>query len=424
MNILDLLQQEGITAKKVSGTRGGEYASACPVCGGSDRFRVWPSQNEGGKWWCRQCNKGGDRIQYLRDLRGKSYKEACLILDIEPAGRKAIRNTTPKCSPKSSWTPAAISPPCSSWTTNALSFLTWAESQLYLGKFSHVVAWLNGRGLTVETIKGARLGWNPKNWWVRREEWGLFPETKEDGSEKKLWIPEGLVIPCFRKCEIQRIRIRRPNPDASPKYYFLPGSANSSMLMGKPELAYVVVESELDSLLIDQEAGDLIQSVALGSANIRPDSEVTRLLTGAELVLVALDSDDAGGKGSWQWWMQAFPNARRWPVLKGKDPTEAHQNGFKIRSWISAALEKFVSLSNKPDSNSIETASKLQDEPNQPGEDSTRSELATFFLGDISAGGFYSRFWPNVQKWAKGQLTALEFEEVDQAFRRGAACAS
>lgn len=34
----------------------GEYSSACPICGGEDRFQFWP---EVGNYWCRQCELRG-----------------------------------------------------------------------------------------------------------------------------------------------------------------------------------------------------------------------------------------------------------------------------------------------------------------------------------------------------------------------------
>jgi len=33
-----------------------EYSSACPVCGGYDRFRFWPDDNN---FWCRRCGLSG-----------------------------------------------------------------------------------------------------------------------------------------------------------------------------------------------------------------------------------------------------------------------------------------------------------------------------------------------------------------------------
>ena len=68
--ILDLLAQRGLKAEKISGVDGGEveYASPCPKCGGTDRFRVLmnPREQASGHWWCRGCTKGGDIQDFLQ----------------------------------------------------------------------------------------------------------------------------------------------------------------------------------------------------------------------------------------------------------------------------------------------------------------------------------------------------------------------
>jgi len=87
-----------------------------------------------------------------------------------------------------------------------------------------------------------------------------------------------------------------------------------------------------------QEAGDLVSVLSLGSVTAKPDSETTRRLQNARLILISLDRDDAGAKASWDWWNKYFRNAKRWPSIKGKDPSEAFQNGLDIRSWIIAGL--------------------------------------------------------------------------------------
>ena len=67
----------GITLKRVASTNGGEYVSSCPDCGGDDRFHVWPNEGLNGRFWCRQCGKSGDMIEFLRWQKGMSFKEAC-----------------------------------------------------------------------------------------------------------------------------------------------------------------------------------------------------------------------------------------------------------------------------------------------------------------------------------------------------------
>lgn len=99
-----------------------------------------------------------------------------------------------------------------------------------------------------------------------------------------------------------------------------------------------MVESELDGLLISQEAGDMVGVIAMGSAQIRPDQRTDKVLREADLILVALDSDQAGGKEAWGFWKNTYRNARRWPVPIGKDPTEAAQMGLDLRVWVKAGL--------------------------------------------------------------------------------------
>ena len=70
-NIHNIITSDGVTLKKM--TNNGEYAGACPWCGGKDRFRVWPETNN---YWCRKCDRKGDAIQYLRDKHNMSFEEA------------------------------------------------------------------------------------------------------------------------------------------------------------------------------------------------------------------------------------------------------------------------------------------------------------------------------------------------------------
>lgn len=51
----------------------GHYNGPCPWCGGVDRFVVW---SESDRYWCNQCHRKGDAIQFLRDYHGLSFHEA------------------------------------------------------------------------------------------------------------------------------------------------------------------------------------------------------------------------------------------------------------------------------------------------------------------------------------------------------------
>lgn len=118
---------------------------------------------------------------------------------------------------------------------------------------------------------------------------------KDKKRKKKLWIPRGLVIPYRRDGALQRIRIRRPSKlltnDFDQRYFVLPGSSAMPMLIGKNRRAYVVVETELDGLLIDQEASDLAGVLALGSSSNMPDEYCHPHMAQALSILKALCLD-------------------------------------------------------------------------------------------------------------------------------------
>ena len=92
MNVLELVGIAGISPKKVASTKGGEYHSACPACGGNDRFHVWPEQHGGnGSYWCRRCSKSGDNIQFLIDFEGLKGYSARQITEMQKNRWPALR---------------------------------------------------------------------------------------------------------------------------------------------------------------------------------------------------------------------------------------------------------------------------------------------------------------------------------------------
>ena len=372
MDFLTLIGSE-ITLRKVAMTHGGEYAGACPFCGGNDRFRVWPEE-DGGRYWCRNCGKAGDSIQWLRERRGLSFVEACQYLGRDPSPR-APRPARPAWEPKEPKAPGEL------WQEKAKSFLDRATRTLWTETGKEARAFLHERGLTDETIQGAGLGFNLADLYLDRESWGLPESLKKDGTRKKLWIPAGLVIPLIEGGRVVRLRIRRTEPGDGSRYVIVSGSTSTPMTWNLERPAVVIVESELDGILLNQEAGDLAGVVAMGSATAKPDKVTHDALTGMEMILVALDSDEAGAKASWQFWPETYGDkAKRWPCIKGKDPSEAKQNGLDLRQWILAGL------------------------PDRAG---TMEEILRQVVRDIEAGG----------KWkATTDVRKIE-DRIDQAYQ-------
>lgn len=81
--LLNIINRD-VKLKRAASTGGGEYHGPCPVCGGNDRFRVQPNQGKTGRYACRQCGIHGDGIDYLRNIKGLTFQEACKELDYTP----------------------------------------------------------------------------------------------------------------------------------------------------------------------------------------------------------------------------------------------------------------------------------------------------------------------------------------------------
>lgn len=67
--IEEVVAAEGL--KRVAKVNGGEWCGPCPLCGGVDRLRVWPTPAEGhGRAWCRRCGISGDALNWSMRMAG------------------------------------------------------------------------------------------------------------------------------------------------------------------------------------------------------------------------------------------------------------------------------------------------------------------------------------------------------------------
>jgi len=305
-----------------------EWAGACPACGGEDRFVVWPQEN---RCFCRVCNKSYDAIAFLREFHNMSFVEACHYLgENQKLERKPIsvkKNQVVK------WEPKIIEKPAEKWRQRADTFVKWAHSKLL--SMSDKVDWLRcERGLSVESIEKYCLGWNSIDIYRNRKDWGI----EIIGKIRKIFIPAGLVIPAYREKTCYRMKIRRDKVEIGKnRYHFLAGGRNICLLVGEGK-DIVIVESELDALLLAQEAGELITAVALGSCANKPDRETFEAMNKAENIFVALDFDNAGEKASWEW-QKFFPFAKRLIFPGGKDVTDSWHSGINLKEFIRTKVE-------------------------------------------------------------------------------------
>ncbi len=343
MNILEFLQSEGITTRAKNQS---EYSSPCPVCGGNDRFSIWPERN---RWHCRGCNKAGDLIELVQSCKALSFPEACRFIGEDHRiskgeGTRSASNRAKRESHKQhlAWQPKSAEVASSGWLDKAKVLIDWSHEQLL--RNSEQLAWLQiERGINLETVKRFKLGWNPKDLFRERKAWGLPEElSQKTGKPKKLFIPAGLVIPGRGSAgSINLVKIRRPNPpEGQPRYYFLPGGVVAPCFFGDNLNNVIVVESELDAVLLAQESGGIISAISTGSATNRPDSKSFEILSRADHLIISLDNDDAGAKIGVNFWPDTFSNARSWfiPPKYGKDHTAAFLSGFPLAGWLKGIL--------------------------------------------------------------------------------------
>ncbi|MBU0680121.1 MAG: alpha helicase [Proteobacteria bacterium] len=365
-NILDLLRNSGISPRKVStGKHGEEYHSSCPVCGdgsprsstkgASDRFQVWPTRRDGGYFTCRQCGIHGDNIQFVRDTEGLSYPEACAALGITMANtvaRPASSTPRPPLKHVQQFQPHTYDMPCAEWLAKAQEFVLGCHEQL-MGS-APALKWLADRGITKESAKKYLLGYNPGNnggpLYKSREAWGLPAEKNDSGKDKPLWLPVGLVVPMLNEeGQVIQARIRRTEEDRASflpelKYYVIPGGCQATMVLNRGAKCFVPVEAGLDAILVAQEAEGLdTGAITTWNASAKPDAATCALLEKAMKILVALDADKGGDKGS-IWWLETFRQAKRHAPSGGKDPGEAYTAGANIRAWLLAGLPPAITL--------------------------------------------------------------------------------
>ncbi|MCK4739359.1 MAG: toprim domain-containing protein [Deltaproteobacteria bacterium] len=340
MTILDIASSCGVTPKRNGTSRGEvEFSSACPMCGGDDRFCIWPEKNTSigrGTFYCRGCEARGDSVTLLGLTKGMDFKAACEYLNHKLVSRKGTQRTVQN-KPAPLAHRVCVEPP-ELWQKRASLFIE--GSKILLQKNGRVVDWLNDkRGIDELTAWEFGLGWNPKDFFLKRRDWGLV-HGKDD---KDLYLPSGLIIPCIKNEQVVRIRFRkaklRDKNDA--RYIILAGGAMTPMVIAQKNErieAVIIVESELDAILIAQEAGDIVTVIAMGNAQARPDEASVKILKASPYILVALDFDTAGAK-VWARWQAEYQTAVRWPTPQGKDPTDYFEkHGGNIREWVIAGL--------------------------------------------------------------------------------------
>ena len=244
-------------------------------------------------------------IDFYRFWKGVDFKTACAELSTWIGTSTSLPNV-PRPDPVSLTKPST--PPGEQWRLRAEQFISWAEANLASEAGSGARKYLDKeRGLSPETQRAFRLGYNPTNLYDDPARWGLV--------DRKIWLPRGIVIPGFSQKEPWYVKIRRPPPgdvlgnhigewrkrDSLPDVKFGGPRGGRSTLFRLEMLDHlpvlILAEGEFDAMLLWEYCPDFCDVGTLGGAGAKFDALDLALLTRYLIVLVVHDDDKVGQQG-------------------------------------------------------------------------------------------------------------------------------
>lgn len=315
---------------------GSWWIGPCPFCGGEDRFNLHYT-SDGYRWYCRHCGDGKyhSAIDYIMRRENLNYPDALKRMGADKPDWKQTAQRTADLRKASE-----ERMPTSTWRARGSAFVEECRQHLWRPEGQRAVDYLHSRGLTDHTIVRYGLGLNPQERSETLETWGL------DG-DGKVKLERGIVIPCIGIEGLYYIKIRRALPAESKLSKYVQVRGGKVGLFGWPNMrgAYmaILVEGEFDTMILDQEAGDIAAVCTLGSANASPWTINQDLLTWiytAEHVLACYDNDESGLNGSFGL-QQELPRVKviQLPDLF-HDINDAHLGGFDLADWLCREAER------------------------------------------------------------------------------------
>lgn len=291
--------------------------------------------------------------------------------------------------------PAHHEPPSAAWQSAAQQLML--EGVRYLHSDKPHAKWVydylkNQRGLSDETIRRARLGYNPR--------WQIMNWRDAEGQPARL--APGIIIPVEADGALWALRVRcrvgnlaaalgrkdETYKDGSPypKYLSAPGSKLVGSLFNADALSLnrpaLFVEGEFDALLAAQHLGDQVSVVTLGStANTLANRWRDRL---PETVYLALDAD-APGQSATSRLQLDLPHAHPIPIPAGKDITDfVVQHRGDLKEWFVFREHSLLTNIRRGASRSAPTYPKTTPWFAHSVPNSWRSALLTYLPGGIA----------------------------------------
>ena len=357
VDLVDFIEHDGIALKKA----GASYKACCPFHNEKNpSFVVDPDTQT---WCCYgACAANGDVFNFVMRRESCDFPSAVRKV-AEYLGITPITDHRPplarlnRKSSVSEWLP-----PATDWQTGARA--AWERSVRYLWSnvrdAQEALTYLHARGLSDETIHHFGLGFNPR--WTNT----TIQEADTSGKLKALKLAPGIIIPCFVDGVLCYLKVRcivgnladalqRP-PEVlrerdeqtgkvtrrlSPKYLQL-RSGKLGTLFNADALdtgkTIVITEGEFDAMLAQQQLGEEVAVVTVGSASNGIPARWQPMLKNAHLILIP-DADNAGqgfGVRLYELFGDHLQLAHI-PLGMGKDVTDFVQGGGALADLLNTA---------------------------------------------------------------------------------------
>jgi len=219
-----------------------EYSGSCPKCGGDDRFRV-----QSDRWACRQCSpRWGDAINLMQFAHDVDFKTAAAMLGDENFS-SPVKQSQPIASSKAT-KPKPFD--AGFWRPKIES----AQSRLFDETDTAQAArdYLAGRGLTIDTWKAYRLGYDKLSVGNRGE------------------FAPAITLPWIVADELIGFSVRYIDKQHKAKIGNFNGRLYGGWLLSDHYRTCVIVEGEINAMSIYQVAGQTeLDVLSLGSESAR-----------------------------------------------------------------------------------------------------------------------------------------------------------
>lgn len=321
------LEQHTTFKRKFSSRHGGGFMGPCPICGGDDRFRVYPAM---GICHCRQCSpstRWEDIISITSRMRGTSFPETCEYLQSVADGLPVVNLLELEG--------AASQDPSPEWRQAGEEVVRQCHEALWSDEGAAVRQYLQEKRLLTEES-------------LRKWHLGLSVEQQVIAGLK---VPKGIVIPWFFEGELWHLKVRVNPATYGTKYLSIHWQDPDRKEPGGVPIIYgaetlerrdlcVVCEGEFDAMLLHQEAGDLVAVITNGTCKDEFDLRVIPCLLPMRRIYIAYDTDpnEAGQKAAARL-EKTSEKAKSVRLSWGKDITEFQQQGGDLREWVRSFLE-------------------------------------------------------------------------------------